>query len=232
MLTDSSRKGRSTPKRRKATDVAKHYSDSQKMEALKLYLATGALTVVSASLNISYKTLQEWRYSKWWDELGKQIKKEGKIQLSNKLRTIAETAMTAVKDRLENGEWVMSPLGELVRKPVSIRDAHVVAKDNLDNAIRLESEQSDGQSNERIEDRLDQLADAFTRFARKTTRIEVLDAIPEEREEGLQEGSQLGEDHSSSPSEAEGGEDGSPEGDAEGGEGIPERQQNGGPQER
>jgi len=67
--------------------------------------------------------------------------------------------MTAVKDRLENGEWVMSPLGELVRKPVSIRDAHVVAKDNLDNAIRLESEQSDDKSNERIEDRLDQLAE-------------------------------------------------------------------------
>lgn len=232
MLVDSSFKGRSSPKRRKATDTLAHYSDSQKMEALKLYLVTGNLSVVSASLNIGYKTLQYWRYSQWWEELAKQIKQEGKIQLSNKLRTIAETALEAVKDRLDNGDWVMSPTGELVRKKVSIRDAQMVASENLKSAIQIESEHVESQSTERIADRLTQLADAFTKFARKTTKIEVIDAFPEERETGLQERSQLGEDHTPAESQAEGGADGGPEGDAESGESIPERQQDGGPQER
>lgn len=239
MLVDSPQKRLSSPKRRKITDVQHRYSDSQKMEALKLYLITGNLAIVSAELNIGYKTLQYWKYSQWWEELTKQIKTEGKIQLSNRLRSIAEIAMDAVKDRLQNGEWVMSPTGELTRKQVSLRDAQRVVVDNIHTAVEIESEQDQGQTNERIADRLASLADAFATFARKTTKVEVVDveskdlnALPDERETGLQEGSQMGEDHSSSQSEAEGGEDGSQEGDAEGRESVPERQLNGGPQER
>lgn len=232
MLTDSPQARLPSPKRRKKTDLQHRYSDSQKMEALKLYLVTGNLSVVSAKLDIGYKTLQYWRYSQWWEELTKQIKQEGKIQLSNRLRSIADLALDAVKDRLENGEWVMSPTGDLVRKQVSLRDAHTVAKDNIQNAIQIEAEPDQGQTNERIADRLSALADAFAKFASKATRVEVIDAIYDERKTGLQEGSEVGEDHSSSQSEAEGGEDGSPQGDAEGGEGIPERQQDGGSQER
>lgn len=177
MLTDSPQARLPSPKRRKKTDLQHRYSDSQKMEALKLYLVTGNLSVVSAKLDIGYKTLQYWRYSQWWEELTKQIKQEGKIQLSNRLRSIADLALDAVKDRLENGEWVMSPTGDLVRKQVSLRDAHTVAKDNIQNAIQIETEPDQDQTNERIADRLSALADAFAKFASKATRVEVIDAI-------------------------------------------------------
>jgi len=207
------------------------YPDSTKTDALKLWLVTGNLKQVAASMNIPYDTLKVWRGSKWWNELSSEIRTEGHLQLSAKMQTIANKAMEVTLDRLENGEQVLDQKsGQILTKPVNMRDAHQVAVSFQDRALKLQSSPQEEAHQLAVHDRLAQLADAFSKMAGTKPRPEVidgtfkditpanpseagdqsqeedtspedevLDALHDEREEGLQEGGELGEDQETLP---------------------------------
>jgi hypothetical protein len=202
-----------------------HYPDSTKTDALKLWLITGNLRQVSASMNIPFDTLKTWRYSKWWAELSSEIRTEGHLALSAKMQKLADKAMELTLDRLENGEEVVvQKTGEVIRKGVSMRDAHQVAVSFQDRALKLQNSPQEEAAQLAVHDRLAQLADAFSKMAGKTRKVEVLDvtykdvtdAVHDQREEGLQEGGELGEDQEAIPVEGSNPEDSSPEAGGEG----------------
>jgi hypothetical protein len=152
------------------------YPDSVKMDAIKLWLITGNLRAVSASLDIPYQTLQKWRYADWWGQMAEELRTEGHIQLSNKLKNIASKALDITLERLENGDYVLNQkTGEMVRKPVVMRDAHRVAESLIDRGLRISDKPIEELNNQKIQDRLASLAQAFESFAKKTRKIEVLD---------------------------------------------------------
>lgn len=177
MLTDSEHlKAKRRPRKAKEPDKRRWYSDSEKIEAVKLWLIVGNMPVVAASLNIPLPTLKQWRYSKWWEELVQDIRAEKTLQLSNKLKTIAEKALDITIDRLENGDWIYDQkTGELRRKPVVMRDAMQVANSYLDRHVKLEEKPFQEQAQQQVQDRLAALAEAFAKMANKTRKIEVLE---------------------------------------------------------
>jgi hypothetical protein len=160
------------------------YPDSVKQDALKLWLVTGNLSQVSTSMNIPYDTLKVWRHSKWWAELSQEIRTEGHLALSAKMQKIADKAMTETLDRLENGEpVVIQKTGEIVNKPVSMRDAHQVAVSFQDRALKLQNSPSDEAAQLAVHDRLTQLAEAFAKMAGTQKKKEVIDVAFTEHEE-------------------------------------------------
>jgi len=197
-----------------------HYTEAKKLETVKLWLVTGNLTTTAAALGIPFPTVRTWRHSKWWEEWTQELKNEGRIALSNRMKSIAVKAMDVTLDRLENGDWIYDQqTGELRRKPVALRDANKVAMDHVSVAIKLEDKPQEDLSNQRVSDRLADLAEAFAAFAKKTKKVEVYDAIYEEREKKLQSGSELGEDQEAITFDGSCEESSSEEGDGEGGVG-------------
>lgn len=182
MLSDKLQHVKSPKKGKKEDGIRRWYSDSEKFEAVKLWLVVGNLPVVAASLNIPLPTLKQWRYSKWWDELVLDIRSEKTLKMSNRLKTIAEKALDITLDRLENGDWIYDQkTGELRRKPVVMRDAMQVANGFLDRHVDLEKKPFEEKAQQQVQDRLLALADAFANMSKKTKRIEVMDAIPIEK---------------------------------------------------
>jgi hypothetical protein len=198
MLSDKA-KTRKNPKKRPTGNLIRGmpYSDNQKLDVVKMWLITGNMMQVSAALGIPYETVKTWRYSKWWDEVVQELRTENTIQLSQKLKKIADKALDVTLDRLEHGDFFYDQkTGEIVRKPVVMRDAYMVAVGNLDRHIDLDRKPQEEAAQQKTEDRLAQLAEAFAKFAGKAKKIEVLDAVYEEREAGLQEGAPLGKNQS------------------------------------
>lgn len=203
MLSDKLQNAKSPPRRKANERVRRWYSDAQKIEAVKLWLVTGNLVVTAATLNIPLPTLKEWRYTKWWDEIVSEIRVEGTLQLSNKLKAVAEKAIGVTLDRLDNGDWIMNQkTGVLERKPVAMRDAYQVAAGLLDRHMELDRKPQEEAQNQKTQDRLEALAKAFEKFAGKIPKNEVIDvefkdAIPEEasRQSGQEEPSREGELH-------------------------------------
>ncbi len=172
----------------------RNYTDKEKLEAVKTYLMTGSALGTAAALGIHRNTMNVWVHSQWFKELLEQFKRETSLKLSSRLKKIATNALDLVEDRLENGDWIYDQkAGELRRKPVSIRDGHKIAKDFVETSIALDKKQEQEQVDTKLEDRFAVLAEAFASFAKKAVKVEVVDALPNQRETGLQEGGEVGE---------------------------------------
>lgn len=179
----------------------KLYTDSQKLEAVKLWLLTGNLMHTAAALNIPFPTVRSWRYADWWNRIADELKTEDQIQLSNKLKAIAEKSLEIMADRLQNGDYIFNRFtGEMERKPVSLRDTTTAFNSIQDRKMRLDDKPRDQAENKQVMDRLSALAQKFEEIANKKQPIQVTDvlfvenqdAVHDQREEGLQERAGVG----------------------------------------
>jgi len=185
-----------------------HWSDKQKLEAAAMYLQLGNNDLVAATLGIGAQTLRNWRKTEWWDRTIAEMKMAENVQLSNRAKAIVEKGMVVMNDRLENGEWIYDQKkGELIRKPVGLREATVAVNTMLDKKLLLEKQEVQVVDAERLEDKLNKLMDSFASLS-KPKKIQVTDviiageavkiddegdydnALHEGWEEGLQEGEQ------------------------------------------
>lgn len=158
-----------SPKNRKIYQEEKTWwSDSQKLEAAKTYLAVGNVAVTARMLKIPDDTMRRWRKTQWWADLVGELKLQDDMMLSARLKKIIEKSFEAVEDRLENGDWVYDQkTGSLRRKHVSMRDAHKVAIDLVDKREILLGRQTPTISEQQVEDKLATLADKFASMVNK-----------------------------------------------------------------
>lgn len=171
---DPNNKFMPSPKRRKAGELGykRHYSDSQKIEAVTTYLMVGSINMVSAMLKININTLKMWKLTEWWKEMEKDLRIQEDLQLSKRLQNIVSKSLDVVEDRMENGDFIYDQkTGKMKRKPVSMRDAHKVMIDMSDRRDELINRHIANESitNDKIEETLNNLAKEFARIASQVT---------------------------------------------------------------
>lgn len=205
-LSDSDKRKHVPSKRSRpiGAETNRNWSDAQKIEAVKTYLALGEVRLTANVLKIPEVTLHNWKSKEWWKELERELRLQDDLQLSARLQKIISRSLSEVEDRLSNGDFLYDQkTGKFVRKPVSLKDAHKVAMDMVDKRDVLNNKMPVSQTLEAVEDKLDKLAAKFAEMAnRRRPAIEVTDviigqeinqedepdALYEERQEGLQEG--------------------------------------------
>ncbi len=201
-LTDATER-KSIKKRRAVGAKGKHWGESQKLEAVITYLTTGNLRLTASMLKIPEITVKSWKASNWWKETENELKLQEKLVVSERLKKIIEKSLGVIEDRLDKGEHVLNQkTGELIRKPVSMKDAHSVSMDLMKRRDYLIDSSLDAPEKEVAEDKLKQLAEKFAEIATQKIQnlkptIEVTDviemtvqenthAVHEEREARLQ----------------------------------------------
>jgi hypothetical protein len=146
----------------------KHWSDKQRMEAVNSYLLLGNLALTARLLAIPEITLRVWKTQDWWKDAVVEIKASEKVQLSARIKKLVDASLTVVADRLENGDFQFDQKsGQVVRKPVNMKDAHKVAIDLANKQDQLEKEDRIIPTEEHVEDKLLKLAEKFADMATK-----------------------------------------------------------------
>ena len=108
----------------------KHWPKEKKLQAVTQWLALGNLKLVEATTGVSHGVLKQWRIQPWWKEFEAEIRNTENLELDSKLTKIVQKSLDAVADRLENGEPVLNQkTGEIIRKPVTMKDAAKVTND-------------------------------------------------------------------------------------------------------
>lgn len=183
-LSDAPTKKNAPTVRRRAVGHRRAYwSDSQKVEAVQLYMMLGNLTLVSGTLKIPLPTLNVWKASEWWKKIEGDLRVQEDLQLSNRMKKIIDRSYDVVEDRLEKGDFVYDQkTGTMRRKPVSMKDAHKVASDLMERKDVLIDRHMEGQSvtTDRIEKTLADLAANFAKIANQINThgpVEVTDII-------------------------------------------------------
>lgn len=192
-----------TRTKRRAVDAGMgvRWSDSQKLEAVQTYLMLGSVRMTSAALKIPEITIKVWRASTWWKDLESELKIQDELQLSTRLKKIAEKSFAAVEDRLEHGNFIFDQkTGKIRRIPVNLKDAHKVAVDSVQQQELIARKHVEVANDGQIMDKLEQLANKFAEMAtdkfkqikdeqRTVDMVEdITDAVHDKWEEGLQEG--------------------------------------------
>lgn len=180
MLSDNERMKNIPSKRGRAVGaVHKSWSDSQKLEAVTTYLSLGNLSLTGRVLKIPEMTLREWKQKDWWKDMEGELKVQENIQLSSRLQKIIESTLAVTEDRLLHGDFIYdNRSGQMVRKPVSMKDAHKVAMDMMNRRDYIDNQKPQSVSVEQIDDKLKKLAEKFEQIASgKTTVVEVTDVI-------------------------------------------------------
>jgi transposase-like protein len=178
MLSDSPSKQLKKSKRIRSITAPtnKQWSDSQKMEAIQSYLLLGNLALTSRILGIPEITLRVWKTSQWWKDTVAEIKSQEKVELSSKMKKLVGASLAVVEDRLINGDFQFDQkTGEVIRKPVNMKDAHKVAMDMQERQDMIDKSLSGEESkgDEGVQSRLLKLAEQFAEMATKKIEQQV-----------------------------------------------------------
>jgi len=103
-----------------------NYSPEQIAQAALAYVIEGACTRVAELTGIPCRTISDWTHEEWWPALIDQARSLKQDEIDAGLQRIQDKAIAAQVDRLENGDYIMGKDGQLMRKPVSARDAAIV----------------------------------------------------------------------------------------------------------
>src|SRR5258708_6965816 len=105
---------------------SEEYDFKKRFEAASLYAATGSFQLASQKSGVSEKVLRKWTREPWFKEILFDFRTENLSKLDAAFTEIIDKAAVELKDRLENGDWYATSKGELVRRPVGIRDLALV----------------------------------------------------------------------------------------------------------
>ena len=156
----------------------------KKIEVVSKYLILGNLKLVAADTGVDYGLVRQWKIQPWWKDLEAEIRATQNIAMDNKLSTIIERSMEATMDRLENGELILNnKTGQLVRKPVSMKDAAKVATDFMTRQQVLRKEETDKPqvSQQSVTEQLAALAMEFAKWQKiSTAKTEAVDVESKE----------------------------------------------------
>lgn len=176
------------------------YTPDQKMQAVEHYIATGNLKLVSALTEIPYITIRQWKAKPWWRDYEKELDAGRRFKVNKKLSKIIDRGLEVMDDRLENGDFVFDQVkGEIVRRPVTLKDANSAVTNLMQRQGVLEQQNNQDYNQDTtktIQEQLVLLAAEFAKFnGRSKAGAETIEfkdshAIHEEREEGLQDGSE------------------------------------------
>lgn len=161
----------------------------KRIEAVTLYLQLGNMRIVSATCGVPHQLLRLWKTQPWWKEYEFEIKNAKRSDTNTKLTKIIDKTLEILEDRLENGEVVLNnKTGELIRKPVSMKDTLDVSSKLFQQQSTFEKQKLDEsslQQQESIQDTLKQLANEFAKFngTKKPQIIEAEDVEYKEAED-------------------------------------------------
>lgn len=153
------------------------HGEEKRLEVAKQLVALGNMRLVSENTGIPYRTITAWVRSDWWPQVLEQAKQEQRSELQSRLGKIANHALTVVEDRLENGEYILNnKTGELMRKPVGLRDANTAVNNVLNQFMKIEEMTGkETRTDETVQDVLKQLAGEFAKFNKAQKTKDVID---------------------------------------------------------
>ena len=157
-------------RKRKKPGTLAHWSDTQKIELVTTWLATGNLALAAATLGIPEVTARRWKASPWFKQMVEDIRMEENVHLDGKLSKVVNKSVEALLDRVEHGDFQYDQKNcVFVRKPISAKDASTITRDMIDRRELLQGKKERSTNEGNVNDKLVMLAQQFAKFASAKT---------------------------------------------------------------
>ena len=122
---------------------------------------------------IAASTIRNWKQNEWWHDLLERIRHEQDEKFDAKFTKIIDKTLDHVMDSLQNGDHVLMRDGEIVRKPMSGKEAAQISSTIIDKRNLLRGKPTSRTESVSGKDRLSKLAEEFRKFSgAKTITVE------------------------------------------------------------
>lgn len=163
------------------------YTWEKKYSVVVLYLQCGNMRLTAEKSGVTPATIENWRKSIWWEDMVQEIKNTDSTEHNNQLTKLIKKTMAVMEDRLDKGDKVLNnKTGELMDKPVTLRDATAAANALMQRQTALSKTQNELQvQKQTTQDILKGLAAEFAKMTNKpiiAEDIEFVEVIPEGEE--------------------------------------------------
>jgi hypothetical protein len=166
----------------------RNWSEAKRIEFITTYLAMGNFAQTCAVTRIPLHTAHNWRKQPWWKEFVAQVQAEGDVEVDTKISKIVSRTLAQLEDRVEHGDHILdSRTGEVRRIPVKLRDLTGTTTQLLQRREVIRKAPAAAEQAEATQDRLNKLAEQFTRMVQGVTNKinekviegEIIDITPE-----------------------------------------------------
>jgi hypothetical protein len=150
-------------------EVGKHWKSTDKIKAVASYLVLGDASKVEEVTGIPAGTIRYWKTQPWWFDLVQKVAREQDEKIQSRFTNIINKTQEVILDRIENGETIITKDGKLVQKPISAKDAAIIAAISVEKRKILRD--SDRQTSEDLstKERLERLSEEFKSFIKAKT---------------------------------------------------------------
>lgn len=153
--------------------AGERYSDEKKLEVVTIYLSTQSRQETSNISGVPLQTVNTWMKAKWWNTACSKVRTLDKSKKLTKLSRIVNQALDVVADRIEHGDYTYDQrTGEVRRIPMSAKNAITASTQLIDRFLIINKAFEEKQVDSNVGDKLNQLADAFTKFAQSKGVVE------------------------------------------------------------
>jgi hypothetical protein len=157
------------------TDLADMYADiynpsaliapELKIQAAMCFVLTGTVSGAAKLSGLEPELISRWKnHSQWWGTVLAKCKKEKQDELDAQLTDVIHGSVVALKDRLENGDEVVTKDG-IVKKQVGARDLATVLNTLFDKRSMIRGDPTSITRKESSEDILKTLRGEFEKIA-------------------------------------------------------------------
>ena len=174
-------------KTRGAPPTGKHksgfYSEKKKIEAITIFAVTGNIAEVERLTGVTRYIFKTWQREPWFHEALDELRNENDHQFDAAFTSIIDKLIGAINDRVANGDHVVLRNGEIIRKPVSLRDVIGAMMITIDKRQLLRGRPTSRTESVSVENRLEKLVSHFETLAKKGRPIK--ETTPTTDVEGL-----------------------------------------------
>lgn len=146
------------------------YPESKKIEAVTTFVACGNKKKAAELAKVPYHTLYAWLKEPWAHQIIDEMRQENDMSLDAKISENIGLALEQVKDRVINGDVIVTRHGEQIRVPMKGRDLAVIANTSIDKSRVIRGKPTSISETQSIAGRLEKLVTHFTELAQKANK--------------------------------------------------------------
>lgn len=165
------------------------YTDKKKVEALTVYAITGNIAEVERLTGVTRHSFKKWQQEEWYKEALDELRSENDSVFDASFTKIIEKLINSINDRVDNGDHVVLRNGDIIRKPVSLRDVIGAMMITIDKRQLLRGKPTSRSESVSVENRLEKLVQHFESLAKKGRPA--VKSAPTSHQDGLQAPSPL-----------------------------------------
>lgn len=140
------------------------YDLDTKLQAAIAYLMTGSSEEAGRLCNIPGRTIRDWMYSSWWEDLVREAQTVKQKELDAIWTSLIHKVADKLRDRIDGGDCQLTRDGKLVAIPIKAKDLAFIMSVVTDKRALMRGQATSRKETVSLDQKLQKLQEGFKKI--------------------------------------------------------------------